>query len=103
MKRNAVARQVAGYEEAKQAGDFYFVYVDGDVEAAGMVHTCPCGCGQFGSLWFKGKRSGGAEWQVSGQWPKVTLTPSIGFWGQNSDAQGFHWHGYLRDGVFEEC
>ena len=41
----------------------------------------------------------------TGEWPKVTLTPSIGirYDGQgNAPVSGYHWHGYLENGVFVE-
>lgn len=103
MKRNAVAKQVKGFSEAKSAGDYYFVFTEGNDQPVGMFHTCPCGCGMLGSLWFRGRRPAGAEWDVAGEWPKATLSPSIGFYGENTLEQGYHWHGYLRAGVFEEC
>lgn len=109
-KRNAVARQVAGYEEAKQAGDFYFMHHHFDPIPIGLIHTCPCGCGLLGSLYFEGRRpkdwAPGAEWKVTGTWPKVSLTPSIGFHGAPDSPKGpdgYHWHGFLTNGVFEEC
>lgn len=109
-KRNVAARQVAGYEEATQAGDFYFIHHGDDPQPIGLFHTCPCGCGAMGSLYFEGRRpkdwGPGAEWKVEGDWPTATLSPSIGFKGGHDSpkgADGYHWHGYLRAGVFEEC
>lgn len=104
-KRNAIAREVSGYRDAKVAGDFYFTRHGEDPEPIGMFHTCPCGCGSMGSLYFSGRRpkewGPGAEWTVTGTWPKATLQPSIGFMKQADGS--YHWHGFLRDGVFEEC
>lgn len=56
---------------------------------------------------YEGKMAAGAYfltgpefWIIEKPFPKATLRPSIGmFAGQ----QPFHWHGFLRDGVFEEC
>ena len=45
--------------------------------------------------------AGGPEWDVTGAWPKVTLSPSIGFAKDGATGQ-FHWHGYLEDGMFVE-
>jgi hypothetical protein len=51
-------------------------------------------------------RSRRQEWSVSGEWPKVTLAPSIGVkydhLGQRPDGGGYHWHGYLENGEFVE-
>lgn len=33
----------------------------------------------------------------------MTLTPSIGIHHVEAGKAGYHWHGYLRAGVFEEC
>ena len=105
-KRNAVAFEVATYDEfvnaAAGAFMFYAPAKDGDPIRQGIIHKCPCGCGAAGSLFFAGSGRP-VTWTVSGEWPKVTLSPSIGFWGHNTRDQGYHWHGYLRDGIFEEC
>lgn len=107
-KRNARAREVAEFPEVKEAGDFYFLHHNG--ERIGMVHRCPCGCDAIGSLYFRGKRPAewgpGAEWDVTGEWPTATLNPSIGFRGSHDSPRGpdgYHWHGYLKEGIFEEC
>ena len=51
-------------------------------------------------MWFKGLAdAGGPEWSVTGEWPKVTLSPSIGFGKLNGS---YHWHGFLENGVFVE-
>ncbi len=38
---------------------------------------------------------------------KPTLSPSLGLHrshdGQSVGADGYHWHGFLKAGVFEEC
>ena len=42
----------------------------------------------------------GSRWGWFWVFPAATLSPSIGmFRGQNP----YHWHGYLKNGVFEEC
>ncbi len=113
-KRNAPAREVAGYDEAKQAGFaaglFWFLRHGDDPKPIGLIHTCPCGCRILGSLYFAGRRpkewGAGAEWTVAGEWPVASLNPSIGFKGgpdSPKGADGYHWHGYLKAGVFEEC
>ena len=60
-------------------------------------------------LWFRGRSRGPghAEWDAAGEWPNVTLSPSIGVkFGKDGSrpANGdYHWHGFLRAGVFEPC
>lgn len=90
-------------------GEAYFVRRDDREGPDALLHSCPCGCGSRSLIWFRG-RSGGLgrpEWDVVGAWPNVTLTPSIGITfdsrGLAPLGGGFHWHGYLRSGVFEEC
>ena len=100
-KRNAVAFEAADHEELHKAGAYRFFAKDG--RRAGINFGCPCGCGLVGSLYFVGANDGGPEWTVTGEWPAASLTPSIGFFGRNSYAEGHHWHGFLRAGVFEEC
>lgn len=119
MSRNAVAFEVpnGSHPDATKAGAFYFMYrwdtSDPDnmkktQDRVGIIHACPCGCGGKGAIWFRGGslnasgKSPGSEWDVTGEWPMVTLNPSIGFAKDKTTGQ-FHWHGYLRNGVFEEC
>jgi hypothetical protein len=88
-------------------GEAFFVYLpDETLDPSGIIHACPCGCMATGHLWFEGKSRGyGPEWSVIGNWPMVSLTPSIGMRGTSRPGRrrdGFHWHGYLKLGVFEE-
>lgn len=100
-------------EDQRKAGAYWFMRkYDFDQkqnvgDPIGITHACPCGCGAHGVIWFPGGSGNGVgswpehEWGVTGEWPKVTLSPSIGF--GRLAAGGYHWHGYLRDGIFEEC
>jgi len=101
QKRNAQAIEVKpAMDRILTAGEFYFVHHEDKPDIhAGMVHACPCGCGAHSALWFSGQGRGRPEWNVAGEWPNVTLSPSIGI---RKSAGDFHWHGYLRNGVFEE-
>ncbi len=119
MPRNAIAFETThSSEDAKKPGAYYFTYDYRENpeaprgEPVGIVHACPCGCGNQTLLWFKGKapaNPGGPprpEWTVEGEWPKVSLTPSIGAKKGTEDGQDgrpYHWHGYLTKGVFTEC
>lgn len=75
-------------------GAFEF-YVAGDdkVTPAGMIYSCPCGCGVQGSLAFKPAPS--PSWHWDGDREKPTLQPSVHHVG--------HWHGWLRAGVWVSC
>jgi hypothetical protein len=70
----------------------------------GMVHACPCGCGGYSFMAFEAygfKEFWGPQPKDGDDFAKMTLTPSIGFMRQPDGS--YHWHGYLRNGVFEEC
>ncbi len=67
---------------------------DGDYD---FYYCCPCGCGSIGLL-FVGKNVKPAvspSWTWNGSLEKPTLHPSVHHIG--------HWHGWLRDGVWESC
>lgn len=114
MPRNARAFEVAPDaqdENVAQPGAYYFLRNSAG-ETIGAVHGCPCGCGGRSALFFDGgdpdpKKHRRREWRVEGEWPAVSLTPSIGVKydvrGEAPAGGGYHWHGWLRDGVFEEC
>lgn len=100
--RNAIAFEVpnGSHLDARKAGAFYFMHNRAG-ERMGITHACPCGCGGKGAMWFTGMAdAGGQEWDVKGEWPKVTLSPSIGF--GRLKTGGYHWHGFLENGVFVE-
>lgn len=76
-----------------QPGAFEF-YVDGaEDNVAGMIYACPCGCGATGALAFRPRPSPSWEWDGNREAP--TLSPSVHHVG--------HWHGWLRNGVWESC
>jgi len=103
MPRNAIAFEVSDInsDEGAKPGAYAFMIVND--EKIGIQHSCPCGCGMRSAMWFAGtetKHAGGPEWSASGEWPKVTLSPSIGI--NPKDEKGYHWHGYLTNGVWTE-
>lgn len=77
-----------------QPGAFEF-YVDhgDDGSVAGMIYCCPCGCGVTGALAFRPRPSPSWEWDGNRHAP--TLSPSVHHVG--------HWHGWLRNGIWESC
>ena len=85
----------------RQPGAYTFLEREG--KRVGIVHACPCGCGRRTSLLFRGLGCDGhPEWDVKGEWPKVTLAPSIGIGRGQGPNGSYHWHGFLEDGVFVE-
>lgn len=86
-------------------GAYYFFHgSDDDSRTIGMIHSCPCGCGALTSLNFDERRNDRPLWKVAGDADKLTLEPSIGIKrfaaGQDVEADGYHWHGWLREGVW---
>lgn len=103
-------RQAAG-----KPGSFYY-FRSSDVDEAGIIHSCPCGCGMLGALNLKPHDDRDRPlWANSGTRERPTLSPSVGIRpiedGPDLDpaykprttrgADGFHWHGWLRNGVWE--
>lgn len=106
MSDRIAAKEIGPTAKDKiSAGEFYFIHRDG--LRVGIIHACPCGCGGRSAIFFRGLGSGQQEWDVSGSWPEVTLSPSIGIRydgnGNSPGAGQYHWHGYLKGGVFEKC
>lgn len=113
MARDATAFEVPNSEhpDAKKPGAYHFLLAPEGLsnvaagERMGIVHACPCGCGGLTALWFRGKGPINADaWDVTGEWPNVTLSPSIGvkYDGAGNGPTHYHWHGYLENGVFVE-
>jgi len=73
---------------------FYVAYTD-RAKRIGMLFMCPCGCGERGSLDFRKENKPRWNWDDNEESP--TLTPSV------LRTSGCKWHGYLTDGVWEEC
>lgn len=105
MPRNAKSFIVTTWTIPALAGAIQLVTMPEGHENSGKIvginHACPCGCGR--GSWIGFKEYGFAEhWErTSDDWEHLTLTPSIGFLLQPNG--GYHWHGYLKNGVFEEC
>lgn len=74
-------------------------------EGIGLCCNCPCGCGEVLFVHFKNPLDGGPcksgnapAWDRTGDaFETLTLRPSLLRMG------GCGWHGYLTDGIFEEC
>lgn len=104
---NVMATLLDGENKSGRArenpGSFYYVTAAGGSGGAGIIHSCPCGCGNLGHLNLD-PEAGRPRWSNSGSREKPTLHPSVGIKsfndGQDIEADGFHWHGWLRDGVW---
>lgn len=108
MKRNAQSVVVDKVEIPGNAGEINFVYgwkEDNKHLIMGMRHCCPCGCGKWGFMDFEAygfKSFWSPQPKTGDDLSKLTLTPSIGFM-KDAKTGIYHWHGYLKNGVFEEC
>lgn len=80
-------------EDVKATAGAFEFFVDRDQKVAGMIYSCPCGCGRTGALNFRPHPS--PSWEWNGDREKPTLTPSVHHVG--------HWHGFLTDGVWRSC
>ena len=98
MARNAVAFEAKTEEEMRRPGAYQFVIAEANGPPIGINHACPCGCGRLSFMPFAGYKWAAPRdtWAVEGEWPKVTCIHPI------KDG-AYHWHGYLQNGVFEEC
>jgi hypothetical protein len=89
------AQLVIDIDHAPPGGFEY--YRSGDREYAGIIYSCPCGCGKNGVLAFRPHPSPSWEWDGNKEQP--TLSPSV----HDIPNGKTHWHGYLRAGVWESC
>lgn len=85
-------------------GAFWYTST-GDRPDTGIVHSCPCGCGEFGYLNLDPRRTSSPCWTNDGTHKKPTLLPSVGIKKhaehQDVEADGYHWHGHLMNGVWK--
>jgi len=89
-------------------GAIQLAYLDErDVIVRGFNHNCPCGCGSLSYMGIdRSVNVNTACWTVeSGNFRDVstlTLSPSVGIGSGRGPNGGFHWHGYLENGMFVE-
>lgn len=62
----------------------------------GFNFRCPCGCKAVGGV----RIAGAGAWQWDGNREKPTVSPSVLLY---ADANQGHWHGWLRNGIWESC
>lgn len=104
MPRNAVSFLVQRMDTPAKPGAIQIVRHPDNAIVVGFNHACPCGCGawSFIRLNAEGWTPGTVPiWERTGDDLHMTLTPSIGIRPQDARGQ-YHWHGYLKNGVFEE-
>ena len=73
-------------------------------DLVGMTVTCPCGCGERSMIFFRGRGPDpkiAPEWDLTRDWPNISLTPEIGFRPMRPDGS-YHWLGELMNGYFME-
>lgn len=105
MKRNAPCVIVDSLPFKAPAGHAMF-HRHADSQILGVTFGCPCGCGAHHGGYFT-VGGGPNPWGFDGNLEKPTVTGSFGC-KRNSENEyvgpdGYHWHGHLTRGVFEEC
>lgn len=92
----ALALEKRAFHDGNLAGSFYVNEPDSDGEQQ-FWYRCPCGCGVCGPLTVGSgfKPADGPSWHWNGSLDAPTLSPSVHHVG--------HWHGWLRNGVWESC
>lgn len=104
MKRNAQSFLVDRMEDSSKPGAIMLARSSEGGDVVGFSHACPCGCGKWSFVrlnpekWAPGTKP---MWTREGDDLHMTCSPSIGIHPIENGA--YHWHGYLRNGVFEEC
>jgi hypothetical protein len=82
-----------------------FCYVSRHGRRVGIIHSCPCGCGTLGYLNFG--ENCAPRWTLTGPEDAPTLDPSVAMVAHADDTDirhdGYHWHGYLRNGLWKSC
>ena len=84
------------FHQTNVAGSFFVADPNKDREQL-FWYRCPCGCGAKKALLvgdgFQPKD--GPSWQWNGSLAAATLIPSVHHIG--------HWHGWLKNGIWESC
>lgn len=97
------------YERLKATPGAIMFYGDEKNPRRHCFVTCPCGCGSLWGMRFydNGKSKG---WTLSGPDDRLTARPSLGCCPGHKhketgdvEADGYHWHGFLTDGVWVSC
>lgn len=83
-------------ESKNHAGSYDFVPSFDDPK--GMRFFCPCGCGGESYMAFSNSGSPHPVWAWDGNKKKPTLSPSV-----FNTGMPCKWHGFLRNGKWEEC
>lgn len=85
-----------------EPGAFFWFTDEGETAEGGIFCACPCGCQKPIRLPTIRSDKNLITWENSGTREKPTLLPSIGIYpwrGElDKEADGYHWHGWLRDG-----
>lgn len=93
------AVKVADFGHCINPGEYYITSPNPNEDGMRRLSfRCPCGCGDLAEIRI---REDGINDSKAWGWNKdevcPTVTPSICI------GPGEHWHGYLRNGVFESC
>ncbi len=91
--------ETASFERHKTPGSFRLephpALLPGQFD---FIYFCPCGCGREAELRIGQEFKPGGDrpsWRWNGSHAEPTLDPSVNHVG--------HWHGWLRNGYWEDC
>ncbi len=90
---DVVATHVSEIDDVDAKAGAFEYFKAGDRYPAGMIYSCPCGCGRRGSLSFRPAEPAHPSWEWDGNLERPTLSPSVHDVG--------HWHGWLIDGTWK--
>ncbi len=103
MKRNAPCVVVDELPFRAPAGHTMYHW-NAERQVIALSFGCPCGCGAH----HGGRFTGPNPWGFDGNEQRPTVTGSFGCYPSYRDESigpdgKYHWHGFLKDGVYEEC
>ena len=102
-KLNVIGVRVESLPFNAPAGHFCYEYAADGKTAIALRCGCPCGCGAHHGARFTGP----GAWGFDNNMDKPTVTGSFGMYPsyRNETLRDgrYHWHGFLKSGVFEEC
>ncbi|MGV1867239.1 MULTISPECIES: DUF6527 family protein [unclassified Rhizobium] len=85
-------------------GAFFWFTEEGEDQEGGIFASCPCGCQKPIKLPTVVTEKNRIVWENDGSREQPSLKPSIGIYpwqGEiDKEADGYHWHGFLADGVW---
>lgn len=95
------AKHVADFDSCNQPGEFYITApnaAEGGMRR--LSFRCPCGCGDLCGIRI---RDDGQRTEQAWAWDRNEESPTVDPSIDVKSANGSHWHGHLKAGVFRSC